>query len=219
MERPVRSLRARAVMLAALGSTLAVAGSAEANSVSAAWISAPAGSVGLGTPTLLVGPGNTGAQVVLEVRVNASAIGVNAVGVVFQYDPAVLGAASESRCPAAPGNLAAGICGTNPSGLLATNSEAVNVPGMIGGIQTGGVPPGGQDTLFTYSHMTFTIQPGGGTTGNLFYRPGVDGVVTTAAVFTTPPLGPASITVPEPGKLELLAAGLGFLAFLGRFRR
>ncbi len=214
----MRTLRTRVAMLAALVVTLGVAGTASANSIVGTWISTSGAGVGVGTDNLTgVAIGDTA---VLRIRVNASAAGVNAVGVTFSYSVGVLGGAAEARCPADPGfNLAAGLCGTNFGGLLTTNSNAVNAGGLIGGIQTDGVPPGGQNTAFTFAHMTFTAV-GVGTTGALFYRPGIDGIVDTSSNFVLAPLGPASITVvPEPGTIALVAIGLGALAFVGRRRQ
>ncbi len=214
--RIVKTLE-KLVMLMALAVTPGVAGTASANSISAVWISSSdVNAVGIGTPTLT--NVDIGATAVLRILVNASAAGVNAVGVTFQYNPSILSAAGETRCPGgAPGNLAPGICGTNFAGLLSTNSNSVNAGGLIGGIQTDGVPPGGQNTTFTFAHMTFTVI-GYFTTGNLFYRPGIDGIVTTASDFVLAPLGPASLSpvVPEPGTIALLAAGLGVMALARR---
>ncbi len=220
----MRTLRTRVLMLAALVIALGMAGTASAvGSITTQWISSTAtGTTGLNTPNLTVGPGNNGATVVLRIFVNPDTAGVNAVGVVFNYDTSILGGAAETRCPfPAPGNIAApGLCGSNFGGLLSTNSNAVNTPGQIGGIQTDGVPPAGQSLQFTFADMTFTIQSGTGTTGTLFLRAGIDGIVTTNSDFVIPTLGAATIQViPEPGTIALMVVGLGALAFVGRRRR
>jgi hypothetical protein len=223
----MRTLRTRVVvMLAGLVVTLGLAGAASASSITMTWISTSGAGVGVGTSTLTgVGLSDTA---VLQIDVHADSLGVNAVGVVFQYDNTILNdGAPQARCPVGGLNNPFGVCGNNPvSGLLTTNSDqqdgtGSSGPGVNGGIQIDGAPPGGQaNQTFTFAQITFTAI-GAGTTGNILFRPGVDGIVTTASTIGFAGTG-ASITVaavPEPGTLALVGLGLGALVFAGRRRR
>lgn len=208
--------------LAGLGLLLTATAPARASSISMSWIATSGAGVGVGTPTLSgVGVGDT---LVLQIDVHASAEGVNAVGVTFQYDPAVLAVAATQRCPAAGiGNpFGDGVCGSNAAtGLLTTNANSVASGGLVGGIQTDGAPPGGQaNTTFSFAHITFTAI-GAGATGGVFFRPGLDGLVTTSSQFLIPPATGAFLgMIPEPDTVALLGLGLLALAWLaGRRRR
>jgi uncharacterized protein (TIGR03382 family) len=215
--------------LAGLGALLSAAGPARASSISMTWISTSGAGVGVGTPTLSgVGIGDT---LVLQIDVNASVEGVSAVGVTFQYDPSVLAVAATQRCPAAGiGNpFGDDVCGSDVfSGLLTFNADAVNTTtwpgpgpaGVVGGIQVDGGPPSGQaDTTFSFAHITFTAI-GVGATGDVFFRPGVDGLITTANEFLIPPATGAFVgMIPEPDSAALLGLGLLALAWQAGRRR
>jgi hypothetical protein len=168
------------------------------------------------------------------VVVSSSTTGISGLGIRAQYSPAVVTALAQTTCPPGGNNFfGPGSCGAfgsnigGAAGFLSVLTSSINsIAGTPPqGHQTGlavgaGGPGAGQANGATWelSRITFSAV-GAGTTGNFFFRPGVDGQTDIAGPFVFPTASGFSISViPEPGTFAMLALGLGALAFAGRRR-
>jgi hypothetical protein len=200
------------------------------------WLSTSGSGVGVGTSTLTgVDIGDT-AVLAINVTVSNPTGGISGIGIRAQYNSAVATATAMTPCPpiSAGGNnffgpASCGAFGSNVGGAagflsVATtslNSIAGTPPqghqsGVLAAAGIGGSQANG--ATWQLAQITF-MATGAGTTGNFFFRPGVDGEVGAGGGFSFPTATGFSISViPEPGTFAMLALGLGALAFAGRRR-